>query len=313
MFALDPRLEACSAPDDADVVKGPAAFAGAAYEETLAAEDFDTVPALRQLDMDDLIAAGISKGHSKMLLTSVRASAAASVPAPPPFPTHAPAPVAVPAPKLVKAAPFCALGADGLPSGRDFRAWLIGYDSACRIDSVNQTRLAQLAAVITARGVVPSSYPDGDPEDITMYDLLMTAGSEGLPVDLKLAIPAVHVTAKHGMQCIGWLLLQVLISSDASTAVLTDWFANPIPVTKPNMLGPALIHHDRAVEIITAVDRDLSDVAYRNSLNKLCSKLPEAVRKLEALEAVRNPIPRAMLRATYGKLGAKYSSLHTQK
>ena len=50
----------------------------------------------------------------------------------------------------------------------------------------------------------PENYADGDEEDVVLYDLLVTAGPKGLPVDLTLghsSSSVIHVTVQCNTHC----------------------------------------------------------------------------------------------------------------
>ena len=151
------------------------------------------------------------------------------------------------------------------------------------MNGLDEARVVDVEQLVHERGVVLAGFAsDGDADDTVLFDVLMTAGTDGLPVDLKLSLPAPYITGRHGLQCIGWIARQVHTASDESISVLTDWFTASPPVTKSCMLGAALVEHDRAVEtiMITTTDGAPTDRTYRVSLNKLCCQIPEAVRQL---------------------------------
>ena len=99
----------------------------------------------------------------------------------------------------------------------------------------------------------------------------LNAGSQGLPPSLVLAIPVAFRTGSLGLPALLWLARQVMTSSDQSLGIEHAYFNSPDPVSKPWMLGIALIEWKKCRQSLIAGGLAPSEIACRLSLLHLWS------------------------------------------
>ena len=228
MSALEDRLEAVTDPDDEDVVAGvlealldelPGPIADAKHSKTLRANGYCLVSELREVSRADLEALGLQPGHANAVVRKLYAPVVLQQQ--PPL-SNNPQNISAAAPrKLIRCNEFPELQANGLPAARALEAWSDQYSANLRANHVSTARQDIAEYVMSHDGVGrPENYSDGDEEDVVLYDLLVTAGPKGLPVDLTLSFPPEYRQLKQGINCLQWIYTVVLKSSDQSIAVL---------------------------------------------------------------------------------------------
>ena len=90
--------------------------------------------------------------------------------------------------------------------------------------------------------------------------------------------------------------------------ILQNSFTGCVPVTNKPMLGAALVHIASLEQQLVAGQCPQSDVAV--ALNRLTSKVPEALRAKEALEANNAAVSVGDLRAAYTRVAEGHRNLN---
>ena len=293
---LDERLEACVEPRDQDVVAGvlgdifsdlPAVVMACHYNALLKENGFAFVEELRDLTRKDLNDMGMPLGHSKMILRVLVPSGRGQV-----LMTsgsvHNQSDVAAgPATFNIKAKAIPPLDANGFPMSRGWTAYEPVFTAALTLSPMPTERvvLVSKAFLRPTEAAGNSQHVDGDHLDAIIWSALATAGTDGMPEVLLLAIPHEIRAGRFGLRAIKWIGSAVLTSSDDSVGILQDSYTNCVPVTRKAMLGAGLVQLAAMEQQLAATNCPQSDVSTKLALNRLTSKVPEAVRALEALEA----------------------------
>jgi hypothetical protein len=185
---------------------------------------------------------------------------------------------------------------------------------ACRVNGLAAGDQEALQRVVKARGVVDPAWEWSAGAEVTVFETLVTAGSDGLPERLMLAFPSVNLETKQGIACLIWLMQSVFTSSDDSVGVLSKAFADPTPVTRREMVAPAVTKFDDVLGQLVAEGAEPPEVTKRTSFRQLFSKVPECVRAFEALEAAsEGEVTLETMRKKVKALGAKFSSMAKQQ
>jgi hypothetical protein len=218
-----------------------------------------------------------------------------------------------PAVKFVRAPAFPDLGADGLPSRAALRAYLPKFQVACRVNGLAEGDQRGLQRLIKARGVDPGlEWSQGAGEIV--FETLVTAGPDGLPERLMLALPAVNLDSKQGIDCVIWILKSVFTSCDDSVGVLSKAFADPTPITRRDRVSQAITHYDDLLDQLISTGAEPPEVTKRTSFKQVFSKIPECVRAFDALEAAaEGDVSLDKMKIKIRALGAKFSSLAKQQ
>ena len=137
----------------------------------------------------------------------------------------------------------------------------------------------------------------------------LNAGPKGLASEIVLSIPAEFRTGSLGLPSLLWLARRVLTTSDDSLGVEQGWFNQPPPVTKPWLLGNALVRWIRVRQALIAGKLPPAEVACRLSLRHLSSGLADLRPTLAALEEAHpTGIPVDLLLARLQAKAAVWSS-----
>ena len=288
--SLDPRIGDLAPDADVGVVSGMVAavfsdqhvsFQQGKYDVLLMDQGFCTMSALVAIDMEDLLAMGLSRGHAKVAM-----SALFSQDAKPPAAGVTPDSPYSSSPRSRSGPELCELTATGAPSSKGFRAWAITFGVFLRSRVEDATLKAlQLAAADPLKLGVDwlAASPATADQNRVVFDALIGCGPKGLPADLLLSFPPEILNDSLGVAAIAFMSRMVLIVTDEGAAVLQAWFSQPPPVTKKWMLGPALVQWLRTREQLVDCECAPSEVACRLSLFHLVSKIPELIPEIAAL------------------------------
>ena len=151
---------------------------------------------------------------------------------------------------------------------------------------------------------------DGDAEDLAVWDALISCGVKGLPPAIVVSFPTDIVKGEHGLRAWQHLARRVIIVTDESICALQEWFHSPTTTSRREEFGGLLVRWQRVQERLEEAGCKPNNPAVRMSLKALSSKIPEAVRSFEALEAVHpDGIPTETLLKSLSKLGDRFSSV----
>ena len=202
MPKLCSTLEACTAPDDQDVVQGllqaifgklPAEIVAKRLDKEMRANDMCRVRVLRHSGLaKQLESVGVSVGDSMVLEDAIYAPVASPPPA-----MMLPATGGGHAPRAPAMRAFPDLGTSKYPSLIGWDAYRQGLRSRVQGD-VSPGVVAQLKAV-DAGNPVPTDWLDGTAEDRHVYSQLMT-GTGAMPDELVALIPAALKAASAGIR-----------------------------------------------------------------------------------------------------------------
>ena len=135
----------------------------------------------------------------------------------------------------------------------------------------------------------------------------------GLPDDILLGIPSVVIAAKDGEAAVRHIGRVVMTSSDQSIAVLSAWYNDPTPVTKPSAVSDALNEWIRVGEQLTAEGASPTPVQRRISLAALFGRIPDISRAFDALQAVVDVMDVDDMIKQVRRIGDRNTSLASQK
>ena len=192
---------------------------------------------MRELTRADLISLGVPLGRAKKILRVLQPSGS-------PQPSD-PTPTVVgqqPTIKVsVKAIP--ALGANGFPSRRPWTAYEAVFTAGLGMHQLPVERIKLVSeSFLKPSAIIGAGHVDGDFVDQLIWNALATAGPDGMPDELMLAVPLQLRTDRWGLKAVRWISSAVLTSSDDAAGVLQDSFTNCVPVTNKAMLGSALLY-----------------------------------------------------------------------
>jgi hypothetical protein len=268
---LDERLEACVEPRDQDVVAGvlgdifsdlPAVVMACHYDALLKENGFAFVEELRDLTRKDLNDMGMPLGHSKMILRVLIPSGRGQVLVTSGSVHNQSDVAAGPATFNIKAKAIPPLDANGFPMSRGWTAYEPVFTAALTLSPMPTERVVLVSkAFLRPTDAVPgnSQRVDGDHLDAIIWSALATAGTDGMPEVLLLAIPHEIRAGRFGLRAIKWIGSAVLTSSDDSVGILQDSYTNCVPVTRKAMLGAGLIHLAAMEQQLAAANCPQSD------------------------------------------------------
>ena len=142
---------------------------------------------------------------------------------------------------------------------------------------------------------------------------MVTGEGGGISTDVLLSLPSEYQEEEFGLRTIIWNSSRVLSSSDESKGVLLDTFNDPEPVRKSADIIPTMVDWQRTVESLEQSNLRQESTAQRLSLIKLYAKIPEVVKKFDALEALHDTIPVMEMIKAITKVGNKYTSVDKTK
>jgi hypothetical protein len=174
--------------------------------------------------------------------------------------------------------------------------------------------VALAADAVLRAGLRPSDpFPPVDAAlSNVVWDTLLSVEG-GLPDDVLLGIPEGVILARDGVAAIRHIGAMVMTSSDQSIAVLSAWFNDPAPVTRPNAVSESLNEWQRAVEQLIAEGAAPTMVQQRISLQALFGRVPDIVRAFDALQAVSDVMDVDDMVRAVRRIGDRNSSLVAQK
>ena len=224
---MDPRIGDLAPDADVGVVSGMVAavfsdqhvsFQAGKYDLLLMAEGFCTMGALVGIDMEDLLAMGLSRGHAKVAM-----SALFSQDAKPPAADVTPDSPYSSSPRSRSGPELCELTATGAPSSKGFRAWAITFGVFIRSRVEDATlKAVQLAAADPLKLGVDwlAASPATADQNRAVFDALIGCGPKGLPADLLLSFPPEILNDSLGVAAIAFMSRMVMIVTDEGAAVL---------------------------------------------------------------------------------------------
>ena len=86
-----------------------------------------------------------------------------------------------------------------------------------------------------------------------------------------------------------------MTTSYQSVAALSNWYNEPTPITKAQVVSNALVEWLRITEQLSAEGAAPSEIQQRISLQQLMSRILEVLRAFEALEAAQDDMDAALV------------------
>ena len=261
----------------------PQAVIDGRYEDVLRTHELLSVPALRLLQLRDLIALGVPYGHGMQLMHALAPAVDAQVAALPQvaYPVQS-AQTAQRAARPSTRLRFAETGRNGSIDLRSWKAFIFAFVALLR--SMDLTpELVDLAYNVALHPALdlPDGYNVQDPQNAVLFDVVLLLDG-GVPPDMLLSVPPEILERRQGIELLQFFSSRILSQSDASIGVLESWFSDPTPC-KAKSLTVALVEWQRVVDQLIAHGAGPSDVAMNNSLAKLVSKIQECQRAFEAL------------------------------
>jgi hypothetical protein len=319
---MNQALLDCAEPRNQDVVRGILAalfaaagttFAARKLEEAFAKEFLCDVELLRGVTLTHLrtdlgMTLGEAMAVDKQIFPPTAHEVVAEV-----IPGGDRSSAHVSTPGTRNAPEFPGLGADGLPSTDDMRAWLPGFRSHITTRVSELGMLVYDALVKDVKYALPDLYKLAPtPDSEAVMTALLTAGTKGLPSGIVLSFSPTVVDDRLGLVALQDLLARVFTVSDGSLGVLLAWFQKPDFITQAWLLGLGLTNWIKIRNQLISGGLPQSDIACRLSLLHLCSKLVDLKAVFAALEVAHpDGIPIQVLIDMVRSKSNTYSSLKT--
>ena len=316
MPPLDKRLRDVDDPGDESAVHGivaalflvlPAVVRQTAPADLLRANGYSFLAALETLTVDDLESLGVLRGHAAQMMRALRPAHSSHYDQPQNAQnTTAAANVTAPAPQhRVRCRPF-----PEVLTARSWKAFVLAFVVVLQMMGYPiPVPDAVLAAAL--RPSEPSIALGAESSEQIWNALLSVEG--GLPDDILLGIPSDVIAAKDGEAAVRHIGRVVMTSSDQSIGVLSAWYNDPTPVTKPTAVSDALNEWIRVGEQLTAEGASPTPVQRRISLAALFGRIPDISRAFDALQAVADVMDVDDMIKQVRRIGDRNTSLASQK